>query len=168
MHVSGLQGSPVGIRAGEVISAAWAPVARTMGWLPFARSTSERRRCPSAMPSARYCPSPSGPRCAMMSHIALRMPWSASCALVKPHIPHILLLLFGSPLVSRRSLFVRVGTLASFATVTVAHRKRLHRMLLRCCARSAAFRCAYRVYCVFRVRGIAALQQACRHECVRL
>ena len=134
MQVSGLQGSPLGISAGEVIAAACSLVARTMGWLPFARSTSERRRCPNAMPSARYCPSPSGPRCAMMSHMALRMPRSATCAFVKPHIPHILLLLFGSPLVSRRSFFVYVCALASFASF--AYGRRLSRPLLRCRGRS--------------------------------
>ena len=92
-------------KAGEVTCASCSPVARTMGWLPPSRSMSDKRRCPSAMPSSRYCPSPSGPRCAMTSHMAFNVGKSASTAPVNPQIPHIdetLLLVSYAPMIAQR------------------------------------------------------------------
>ena len=87
---SGLaQGVPSGMSAGEVTAESCSPVARTMGWLPPSRSMSESLRCPSAMPLSRYCPSPSGPRWAITSHMAFRVGRSASVAPVNPQIPHM-------------------------------------------------------------------------------
>lgn len=66
-------------------------VERTMGWLPLARSMSERRRWPKAMPlsASMYWPSPSGPRWAMTSHMAFSVGRLASSACVNPQIPHM-------------------------------------------------------------------------------
>ena len=104
-------GVPSGMRAGEVMAESCSPVARTMGWLPFAKSMSERRRCPSAMPlsASRYWPSPSGPRCAMMSHMALSAGASALVAWVNPQIPHMQKLLHIDVVRSRAAILVWVG-----------------------------------------------------------
>ena len=77
----------------------------------IARSMSERRRCPSAMPlsTSRYWPSPSGPRWAMMSHMALSAGMSALVAWVNPQIPHMQKLLHIDVVRLRAAILVWVG-----------------------------------------------------------
>jgi len=70
-----------------------APSSLAIGWCPCATSTMLSRRCPSAMPRSMNTPTPSGPRCAIVSRRRVNAASSIEreelSGIAMPQMPHM-------------------------------------------------------------------------------